>query len=59
MTGPTCATCRFWVKWTETPPMGTCHRYPPTCGEDSVDSHHVSTDYDDWCGEHEPVKEGE
>jgi len=62
----TCETCRFWQG-------KSCFRYPPSVVLYPTDNQHpiaywptewrVSTDANDWCGEHQPsitrAKEGD
>jgi hypothetical protein len=55
-----CETCRFWVEDQEDEEIGCCHRYPPRVvirRGDCPDSLWPETDYDDWCGEHQPAEE--
>jgi len=57
-TSPVCATCRFFkLPIVEIPNgQGSCRRYPK-----AVYSYTVwpFVEQDDWCGEHEPIKEND
>lgn len=52
---PTCATCRYWRE-DETlaiepdVDVGECRRFPPR-----ADDRVVTSEADDWCGEHRPA----
>lgn len=59
---PTCASCRFWLRWRESS-SGACRRFPPqfqvgTSYNRDIEASEVdstaafpNTDDDDWCGE--------
>jgi hypothetical protein len=66
---PTCETCRYWQEADR--PFGVCRRYAPRANtsiglEAANDGEHEwpyarwpETERSDWCGEHEPVNEGD